>query len=53
MLFSIVLRYVFVFSFWAVTLFFIDVKVTYVDGLKIEFNGWGTRLENFIKGRGE
>ena len=50
---SVFFRFSMVFMFWALTLFFIDIEIDYKDGLHLKFNGWGAKLENFIKGRGE
>jgi len=41
------------FLFWALTLFFIDIDVSYTDGLHIKFNGWGGKLERWLKSRKE
>ena len=45
------IRFILWFLVWAVFLFFIDIEVKHNDVLTITFNGWGTRLENWLKNR--
>ena len=43
------MRIIFWFCFWAITLFMIDIEVEYTDGLRIKLNGWPNAIMRALK----